>query len=66
MLSLFMPRGNTAGVDIWIHSFLTLAQDGGEWSTLRPARFNPYKQHRYTLNRRLGGPQKCCGRFWRR
>ena len=53
-----MPRGNTAGVDIWIHSFLTLAQDGGEWSTLRPARFNPYKQHWYTLNRRLGGPQK--------
>ena len=63
---LSMPRSNTAVVDLWIDSFLTSAQDGGEWSTLRPARFNPYKEQWYTMNRRLGGPQKRCGRFGRR
>jgi hypothetical protein len=27
------------GVDVWIHIFLTLALDVGEWSVSRPCRF---------------------------
>jgi hypothetical protein len=33
----------------------------GEWSTPRPGRFTPGKT-RYPLCRRLGGPQRPCGR----
>jgi hypothetical protein len=29
------------GVTVWIHSFLTSALAGGEWSTTRPGRFTP-------------------------
>jgi hypothetical protein len=32
------------GVDVEIHVFLTSALIGGEWSALRPFRFNPGKQ----------------------
>jgi hypothetical protein len=42
---------------------LTLALDGGGWSTPRPSRFTPGKQTRYTLCRRLGGPQGRSGRM---
>jgi len=34
-----------------LHAFFTLASDGGEWSTSSPV------TPRYTLDRRLGGPQ---------
>jgi hypothetical protein len=36
--------------------FLTSAQDGGEWSVLPPG-----KSPRYSLDRRLGGPQSQSG-----
>jgi hypothetical protein len=40
---------------------LTLALDGGGWSTPRPGRFTPQKEPRYPLYRRLGGHQGCSG-----
>ena len=40
------------------------ALDGGEWSTSRTGRFNPGKERRYTLNRRLGTDQSRSGRFF--
>jgi hypothetical protein len=51
------------GVEVQLHSFLTSALDGGEWSASRPYRFTPEKEYRYPLNRRLGGPQSRSGRF---
>jgi hypothetical protein len=36
---------------------LTWALDGSGWSTPRPGRFNPGKEARYPLYRRLGGPR---------
>ena len=45
------------------HSFLSSALDGGEWLTSRPGRFNPGKQPRYLLNRKLGGTQSRSGDF---
>ena len=36
-----------------LHSFLTSAADGGEWSTSYPE-----KEPRYPPNRRLGGPKR--------
>jgi len=41
---------------------LTLALDGGVWSTPRSDRFTPGKETRYPLYRRLGGPQGRSGR----
>jgi hypothetical protein len=41
---------------------LTLALDGGGWSTPRPERFTPGKEIRYPLCRRLDGPQDLFGR----
>jgi hypothetical protein len=29
------------GVEVYIHVFLTLALDGGEWSASRPGHFTP-------------------------
>jgi hypothetical protein len=50
----------------WMYSStlsLTLVLSGGEWSTPRPGRFTPGKVTRYTLYRRLGGPQCRSGRM---
>jgi len=43
------------GVDIQLHTFLTLALDGGEWSASHPSHFTPWIKT--PLYRRLGGPQ---------
>jgi hypothetical protein len=32
------------GVDVWLHSFLTSALDGGEWSASLPGRFTLRKR----------------------
>ena len=40
------------------------ALGGDEWSSSRPGRFTAGKEPRYTLNCRLGGPQRRSGRFW--
>jgi hypothetical protein len=43
-----------AGVDVWIHIFLTSALAGGEWSVSRTCRFTPGEiSHR---THRIGRP----------
>jgi hypothetical protein len=50
------------GVDVYIHTFLTLALAGGEWSASCPGRFTPWERApHYPLDRRLGGPQSRSG-----
>jgi hypothetical protein len=44
-------------VEVWLHSFLTLALHVAEWSTSHPQYFTPAREPRYPLNKRLGGPQ---------
>jgi hypothetical protein len=46
---------------VYLHSFLTSALDGGEWSTSRPAHITPGNELRYPLNRISGGPQGWSG-----
>jgi hypothetical protein len=56
------------GVEIWLHSFITLAEDGGEWRwgvslTLWPI-YSRGKSTQYPLNRglcRLQSQSGCCG-----
>jgi len=50
------------GVEIWLHTFLTLALDGGEWSASCPGCFLA-KSPQYPLDRRLGEAhsQSGCG-----
>jgi len=45
------------GTEVWLHSFLNMALDGGEWSTAPPTYFISKKVPQYPLNRKLGGPQ---------
>jgi len=45
------------GVELELHAFLTSALRGGEWSASRLGRLTL----RYSLDRRLGGPQSCSG-----
>ena len=51
-LSLCSTRRHTEGAKVWLHSFLTLAIDGSEWSRHVPQ----YRPSRYPLNRRLDTP----------
>jgi hypothetical protein len=46
----------------WLHSFLTLALDGGEWLVSRPGRINPKKISLYPPDRRLVWSQSQSGR----
>jgi len=43
------------GVEIELHSFLTLELDGGEWSASHPSRFIAGKEVQFTLERKLSG-----------
>jgi len=45
------------GVEVWLCPFLTAALEGGEGSASLPGRSLPPGNSRYTLYRRLGGPQ---------
>ena len=52
------------GVEAELHSFLTSALDGREWSTSRSESFMPGKKKQgYTLNGRPGGLQNSSGRL---
>jgi hypothetical protein len=53
ILSLSTRRKNRKGADVQLHSFLTSALDGVEWSNSGPRCFAP-EDLRYTLNRRIG------------
>jgi hypothetical protein len=51
------------GLEVYLHSFLTSALDGGEWSVSLNGHFFPLgKSPRYPLDRRLGGHQSRSGR----
>jgi hypothetical protein len=56
------PRSPRGGVEVSLYSFFNLGTRWGGWSTPRPGRFNPGKEIRYPLYRRLGGPQGRSGR----
>jgi hypothetical protein len=51
------------GAELWLQSVLTWARYRGEWSASRPGQCIPGKQPRFSLYRRLGGPQSRSGRF---
>jgi len=57
-LGLYIPLRHTGGVEVQIHSLITLALDGGKWSTSSPDRFTAG----YPINMRLGGFQRRSGR----
>jgi len=40
------------------NALLTLALHGGEWSVHGPVALHPAKEHRYPVDRRLGGPRR--------
>jgi hypothetical protein len=44
-------------VEVYVHSFLTSALDGGQWLTSRLGLFPLGKEPRYQLNSKLDGPQ---------
>jgi len=54
-----------SGAELQLHSLLAMAQDGGEWSSVRPGRFASGKETRYLLSGGLDGPQRSYG-HWRR
>jgi hypothetical protein len=49
--------------EVQLHSFLTSALDGGQWSTARSGSFTLEKETRYPLNRTLGVPHSRSRRF---
>jgi hypothetical protein len=49
------------GAKVYLHSFLTSAVDGIDWSASRPGRLSPGKGPTFPLVRRLGGPQSRSG-----
>jgi hypothetical protein len=60
-LSLSTPQRHVGEAEEYIHTSLTLALDGGEWSKSLPDHFTTGKEPRYQLNRRLGGPHSRFG-----
>jgi hypothetical protein len=62
-LFLSTPRRRAGGAEVHLHSFLTSAPDGDEWSPSRPGRLTSQKEPWYALKKRLGGSQSRSGRF---
>jgi len=56
--------GNRGTLDI--HSFLTMAVVGGDWSTTRSGRYTSGRNSWYPLDSWLGGPPYPVWTFWRR
>jgi len=48
-------------VGVCLPSFVTAALDGSYWSTSHTCSITPRKEHLYSLNKRLGGPQRQSG-----
>jgi hypothetical protein len=48
-------------IGLYLHTFLTSAQDGGEWHFHFPAAFTLGKRPRNLLKRRVGGPKRESG-----
>ena len=49
------------GVEVWLHSFLTSALAGSEWSVSCPSCLTAWRESWYPLNSRLCGPQSHSG-----
>jgi len=49
------------GVEVQLHSFITLALDGDEWSAWCPNHFTLQKRSWYPFHRRLAGHQSLSG-----
>jgi len=63
-LSLFTPRRPIGRMEVFLHSFLSLALDGSEWLTFRgPFTLQPEKYSLYFSHVRVGGFQNRPGRF---
>jgi len=45
-----------------IGRIINLGANGGEWSASRPGRFTPGNERKYSLDRKVGGPQSRSGR----
>ena len=54
------------GAEVQRHSFLISALVGDKWSTSQSNRFTPGKNPCYPLSRRLCGPHRWSGLYWRR
>jgi len=50
-------------VEVQLHSVITSALDGDEWSVSHHGCFTPVKRPWYSLKRRLGKPQSQSGHF---
>jgi len=53
-------------IEVLFYPFVISALDKGEFTNSRPGRFNPWKESRCPLHRRLGGFQIHSERAWRR
>jgi hypothetical protein len=51
------------GVAVQFPPLITPALDGVEWSTSRSGRFSPWKEARFTLNKKVGGLYSSSVRF---
>jgi hypothetical protein len=49
------------GVEVSLHTFLTLVLAGGKWLASYPSRFTPEERTVIPRARKLGGPQSCSG-----
>jgi hypothetical protein len=55
--------GDSTGVQVYTHLFLTLVLQEDEWSTSGTSYYTTVKELWYPLNKRLGGPQCQSGHF---
>jgi hypothetical protein len=63
-LSLSLPGRHAGGVEVYFHTFLTLALDLSEWSTSCTGHSTPTEvAHRTHRQGRWGGPQSHSGHF---
>ena len=64
--ALFTIWWHMRGMETQLHSFLTSALDGDEWSPSRSDHFTPGKKnHRHPPNENVGGSRCCSGGFGR-
>lgn len=62
--SLSTPWTHKQAEEVQLHTFLSSALVGGQWSPARPLSIG--KEFRYALNTRMGGSHRRSGQFWRR
>jgi hypothetical protein len=65
-LCVSMPRRQSVGAEVKLHSFFTAVIDGSERPRLNPRRFNPGKTPQYPLCWQFDGPPQPICIFWRK